>query len=94
MCHGPTKRPAHIVRCNPTSSNDEHIRPANRAQALNPVEKFETYPLESNAERQRQATPHPEQTGLRCGMSVDCFRGKRRDVVARPDIRGIREEVR
>src|SRR5208282_271546 len=89
---GPAQRSPQ-VRDDSRSGDDEHVRAADRAQALDPVNQLERYPLESNSEDPRQTTPRPARAGPLRGALVECFRGKSRDVVACPHVLRVRAET-
>src|ERR1700678_2006009 len=90
---GPAKRPGQVVRDDSRSGNDKHVHAADRAQALDPVNQLERYALESNSENPRQSTRQSARPRSFCGSLDDCFRGKSRDVVARPHILRVRAET-
>jgi hypothetical protein len=56
------------------------------------VNQLERYPLKSNSENPRQATPRPAPAEL--GSLVNCFGGKSRDILTCPHILRVRAETK
>ena len=90
----PAEGPGQVVANDSRPRDHEHILAAQSAQALDPVNRLERNPHESDPEESREAGPARERDGRLRGAPVDCFGRKSRDLVARADILRIGAETK